>query len=81
MFIKFHSQPQTQRLLVTVMFTCQDLKTLNGDNKKGPERGLIFRMGCRRRTDFAAAAVVAVAAADAAAVVVLDSAVAPALAG
>ena len=25
------------------MFTCQDLKTLNGDNKKGPERGLIFR--------------------------------------
>lgn len=52
------------------MFTCQELKTLNGDNKKGPERGLIFRRGCRRRTDFAAE--VAAGAAVAEFVVVVD---------
>lgn len=73
------------------MFTCQELKTLNGDNKKGPERGLIFRMGCRRRTDFAAvvtdlvadSGVVASVAEDAVAAVVagLDSAAAQTHAG
>ena len=57
------------------MFTCQELKTLNGDNKKGPERGLIFRRGCRLRTDFADAVVVAAAAAAEVAVVAFAAAV------
>lgn len=56
------------------MSTCQELKTLNGDNKKGPERGLIFRMGYHPQTAAVAVAVVfaAVAVAVFAAVVVLN---------
>lgn len=42
--------------------------------KKGPEWGLIFRMGCHHRIDFGVAAAAAVVAADSVTAVAVESA-------